>query len=225
MIIYYQKVITYIYILHDVNIILTFICFVVFYYIGYTDEIPYDLMVPSKKGDAVWWEGYTGQRVVIIDDFYGNLDIDTFKRIIDRYPLKVNVKNGSAQFLAERVYITSNTGWRNWWPTDLLSNKNNEPAILRRITVEKNFINVYQPANPPVIIINDQPIRSEGDIVADILAYNTGRRGDDPDDLVCHERIFDDDDDLLRDATNAMQRQNANVDWGFSTDINNDWNN
>lgn len=48
------------------------------------DEEPYDLMVPSKKADKLWFQNYTGQKVVIIDDFYGTIDIDTFKRLIDR---------------------------------------------------------------------------------------------------------------------------------------------
>lgn len=49
-----------------------------------SDEEPYDLMVPAKKGDPLWFQNYEGESVVIIDDFYGNIDIDTFKRMIDR---------------------------------------------------------------------------------------------------------------------------------------------
>lgn len=60
-----------------------------------------------------------------------------------RTPLEVELKNGSTQFLARRVYITSNAGWRTWWASDLLANKNNEGAIERRITVEKHFHDVY----------------------------------------------------------------------------------
>lgn len=57
----------------------------------------------------------------------------------------VNIKNGSGQFLARRVYITSNLGWENWWGTDLLANKNNRGAIERRITVNKIFDKVFIP--------------------------------------------------------------------------------
>lgn len=107
------------------------------------DEQPYYLMVPASKSIPLWFQDYVGQSVVIIDDFYGSIDIDFFKRLIDKYPLTVNLKNGSAQFLAKRVYVTSNVGWRNWWGAELLANKENESAIERRIFVNKIFTEKY----------------------------------------------------------------------------------
>lgn len=114
------------------------------------DEVPYYLMVPAK-GEPVWWQDYNGESVVIIDDFYGTIGLDYFKRLIDKYPMKINMKNGSAEFLARRVYITSNQGWRSWWGTDLLTNAQNEDAITRRITVDKHFGERYAavPVAPP----------------------------------------------------------------------------
>jgi len=129
------------------------------------DEEVYDLMVPNK-GQPLWWEGYCGQSVVVIDDFYGTIDIDYFKRMIDRYSFKVNMKNSSAEFLAKRVYVTSNIGWRNWWSGDLLSNKNNEDAIVRRITVDKYFDKKYVAGDEyvPVTMLNDRAIGDVGEI-------------------------------------------------------------
>lgn len=103
----------------------------------------YTLMVPKDTKTECWFEGYSGQPIVIIDDFYGTIDIDFFKRLIDKYPLTVNIKNASTQFLARRVYVTSNAGWRTWWATDLMKNKHNEQAIQRRITGEKYFDKQY----------------------------------------------------------------------------------
>lgn len=103
-------------------------------------EEPYYLMFPNVKGQPLWWQDYEGQSVVIIDDFYGTgIDIDYFKRMIDKYPFTVNLKNGSAQFLARQVYITSNVGWKNWWGAELLSNVENAHAIERRITSVQEF--------------------------------------------------------------------------------------
>lgn len=107
------------------------------------DEEPYMLMIPSNKNAPLWWQDYDGQSVVIIDDFYGTIDLNYFKLLIDKYPMKVNIKNGHAEFLAKRVYVTSNQGWRSWWGTDLLSNRENEAAIMRRITREKHFDTPY----------------------------------------------------------------------------------
>lgn len=144
-------------------------------------ERPYDLMVPGKN-QPLWWQGYTGQSVVIIDDFYGTIAIDEFKRLIDKWPVTVNVKNGDAQFLARRVYITSNIGWKNWWGNDLLKNKNDEWAIQRRITVNKTFDEVYVPPlvtdaieRGPVTMLNDltiddhMPVRSNAMLVGNAL--------------------------------------------------------
>lgn len=107
------------------------------------DEEPYYLMVPANKNNPVWFQDYVDQKCVIIDDFYGSIDIDFFKRLIDKYPCTVNVKNGHAQFFAHRVYVTSNTGWRNWWGPELLANKENEAAIVRRIHQERVFTEKY----------------------------------------------------------------------------------
>lgn len=55
-----------------------------------------------------WWEGYDAHENVIIDDFRG--DFCTFHellRILDRYEYRVEVKGGSRQLLAKRIWITS----------------------------------------------------------------------------------------------------------------------
>lgn len=57
-----------------------------------------------------WWDGYVGQKNVIVDDF--RKDFCTFHellRILDRYPLKVNVKGSSIwlQPTTTDIYITT----------------------------------------------------------------------------------------------------------------------
>jgi len=148
--------------------------------IGKGDEIPYDVLIP-KKGETLWFQDYTGQSVVIFDDFYGSIDIDTMKRLIDEYPVKVNMKNGHGEFLARRVYITSNIGWRNWWASDLLSNSNNENAIVRRITGEQHFTEVYNP-DAPVVMLNNQDINLGIGEIGDLACF------EDPADLPDYAR-------------------------------------
>lgn len=46
-------------------------------------EEPYDMMVPGK-GQKLWFQNYSGESVVIIDDFYGTISIDDMKRLIDK---------------------------------------------------------------------------------------------------------------------------------------------
>lgn len=63
---------------------------------------------------ALWFDGYDGQKQVVIDEFYGWISRDMLCRLVDRYPLHVQTKGGSAIFMAERIYITSNHP-PDWW--------------------------------------------------------------------------------------------------------------
>lgn len=69
------------------------------------------------KPRGPWWDGYAGQEVVIIDDFYGWIPFDEALRIADRYPLRVPFKGGYAKFVAKKVIFTSNKPWQEWWPS------------------------------------------------------------------------------------------------------------
>jgi len=75
----------------------------------------------------------------------------------------VNIKNGSAQLLARRVYITSNIGWENWWGSELLANKNDKGAIERRITENRKFDVIYMPDLPNTTNNNNTPVTWVGD--------------------------------------------------------------
>nr|QJI53602.1 MAG: replication associated protein [Circoviridae sp.] len=67
----------------------------------------------KPRGD--WWDGYTGEEAIIIDDFYGWLKFDDVLRICDRYPHQVPVKGGFVEFLGKLVIFTSNRKVRDWW--------------------------------------------------------------------------------------------------------------
>lgn len=62
-----------------------------------------------------WWDGYTNQETIIIDEFYGWLAFDLILRICDKYPLKVEVKGGMVQLLANTIIFTSNKDPKDWW--------------------------------------------------------------------------------------------------------------
>jgi len=129
------------------------------------DEEIYDMPVPSKNSPA-WFQGYEGQSVVIINDFYGTIDINMMKNMADEHQMLVPVKNGHAQFLARRIYITSNVGWKNWWGSDILAANNHMEAMQRRITVEKHFTDTYEERlneARQVTMLNDRPINQHID--------------------------------------------------------------
>lgn len=80
-----------------------------------------------------WWDGYFGERVVIFDDFCGSsLSFGDFKRVFDRYPLRVPVKGSSCELAATRFFITSNRDPRSWWKDEVT--QFDYAAIFGRIT-------------------------------------------------------------------------------------------
>lgn len=81
------------------------------------------------KPRGKWWDGYDGQEVVILDDFYGWIPFDEMLRIMDRYPLRVETKGGTVEFKARALYITSNKEPQHWYNEEF-----DLRALFRRIT-------------------------------------------------------------------------------------------
>lgn len=77
-----------------------------------------------------WFDGYTGQRVAIFDDFRGEIEFSRFLRVLDRYPERVPVKGSFAWFNPSVIFVTSNRQVDEWYqdlsPEDLA-------ALRRRI--------------------------------------------------------------------------------------------
>nr|WAE42669.1 MAG: replication associated protein [Cressdnaviricota sp.] len=69
-----------------------------------------------KMGTNKWWDGYCGHEDVIIDDY--RRDLCTFSellRLFDRYPMPVEVKGGTTQFVARRLFVTSPKSPSDTW--------------------------------------------------------------------------------------------------------------
>lgn len=66
--------------------------------------------------EKVWFDGYRGQSVILLDEFEGQIGYRQFLRIIDRYPIAMQVKGGHVWRLASRIYITSNRHPKDWYP-------------------------------------------------------------------------------------------------------------
>lgn len=89
------------------------------------EKYPDAYWLPQGK----WFCDYDNQDVVIIDEFYGWLPYSYMLRLLDRYPLLVETKGGSVQFIAKKIVITSNQDPREWY--DRL--KCSLPPLIRRI--------------------------------------------------------------------------------------------
>jgi len=64
-----------------------------------------------------WFDGYDGQKVALLDECgEGMMHYNILKCITDRYPYRVPVKGGSAAWMAETVFLTSNSMIHEWYP-------------------------------------------------------------------------------------------------------------
>lgn len=66
----------------------------------------------------LWFDGYTGEPVLIIDDYDGDIDYDKLLRILDGYKMQWPVKGGSIWAEWTTVVITSNKAPCNWYNRD-----------------------------------------------------------------------------------------------------------
>jgi len=84
------------------------------------------------KMNDKWWDGYTGQGTVIIDDYRPTLcPFNEILRILDRYPFRVQPKGGSIELSATVFVITTTSR-----PEVLWRSRTEEALdqLLRRIT-------------------------------------------------------------------------------------------
>lgn len=80
-----------------------------------------------SKPNGEWWDGYTGQTTLLLDDYYGGIQYSEFLKVLDRYPLQVPVKGGFVYAQYDRVIITSNKAPALWY------SKGMTPALARRL--------------------------------------------------------------------------------------------
>lgn len=113
--------------------------------------------LPQPQDKTVWWDGYTGQQTVVIDEFAGWISPQAFSRIIDWSPLTLPKKGGFVNFVAKQVIVTSNQDPQTWWPGLLYGM---ERRLRDATTVYMSVPFVYRPANGQV--------DTEGDIVGQI---------------------------------------------------------
>lgn len=93
----------------------------------------------AANGD--WFDGYTGQREVVFEEFYGNIKWNIFLKLLDTGTCLVPYKGGFAKFVAERIWITSNRPPSTWYKFEDPNNRYMEPkALFRRL----DYIDWYQ---------------------------------------------------------------------------------
>lgn len=87
-------------------------------------------------GDSttVWYDGYVGQSVLLIDDFYGQIKYHVMLNLLDIYPYRLAIKGGHTMANWNTVYITSNKEPGDWWKSAMGGFGVISPAFQRRLT-------------------------------------------------------------------------------------------
>ncbi len=81
-----------------------------------------------------WFDGYTGEQTLIMNDFSGGLPFTFFKQLLDQYPLRLNRKGKQMCPSAfKQIFITSNFAPKEWYSEQ--SRNVDVEAIHRRINV------------------------------------------------------------------------------------------
>lgn len=87
----------------------------------------------SKDGEK-WWDGYDAHENIILDDFRaGNMKLNYLLKVLDRYPMRVEVKGGYRQLLAKKIIITSIHSPDSCYNTEIDKLKEPIQQLIRRL--------------------------------------------------------------------------------------------
>lgn len=97
-------------------------------------------------GRSVWFDGYSGESCIVVDEFEQQMSYGLLLRLCDKYPLKLPVKGGFVECLATTVVLTSNSDPRSWY-------LGNVEALLRRASIT-HFPFRFSPPDPVTQSVN-----------------------------------------------------------------------
>lgn len=112
-------------------------------------EMDPDLYHFVKDSDNNWFDGYTGQKTILFNDFYGGIRYGLFLDLTDGYKFNIGVKGGFSWKMWNHVIITSNKHPSQWYSVGWTI------ALQRRITTIVHFDTVAGNILPSNLRVND----------------------------------------------------------------------
>lgn len=102
----------------------------------------YVCQAPSHKQSKMWFDGYEGQHILLLEDFEGNFCPFRFLlTLLDKYKMKVEIKGGHVWACWTTIVITTNTHPANWYHDIDVS------PLRRRLTTGGSEIRYMEPAS------------------------------------------------------------------------------
>lgn len=77
------------------------------------DQLPHDQIY--MKDGTQWWDGYSQQQCILIDDFDGKWPFRDFLRLLDRYPYRGQYKGGYVDINSPIIIITCEFAPDHFW--------------------------------------------------------------------------------------------------------------
>ena len=99
----------------------------------YAKHGPENCFTPIWNGSKWWFDGYSDQKILVINEFYGQCRTSILQELLDKYVRRWESKGGSVQSAWTHVYVTSNchpSSWYNGWES---IPHTVEQSIVRRI--------------------------------------------------------------------------------------------
>jgi len=87
-----------------------------------------------------WWDGYDGQENIVLDDIRSDwATYNQFLQLFDKYPMRIECKGGSRQFLGKKIWVTSPYDP----PAFFQLGEEAIDQLVRRVTLVKSFSVVH----------------------------------------------------------------------------------
>lgn len=117
----------------------------------------YFLSYQSRKQNpgTIWWDGYKFNKAVIMDDYHNWFPVATLLRVLDEYPLRLEIKGSTMWASFTELWITSNKFLDEWTDYDGLPIDHvHREALERRIhwilhIPERGKYEVLKQPHPP----------------------------------------------------------------------------
>jgi len=94
-----------------------------------------DIFVVNMGNSGLWWDGYTGQKAIMFEEFKGQVQLQKMLQILDPYPLRLEIKGGLIPGRFTVAFITSNYVPNKWYKNECGERDAEMAALNRRLDV------------------------------------------------------------------------------------------
>lgn len=95
-----------------------------------------DVYSPFYGNGGLWWDGYTDQKVVMLEEYRGQVQLQKLLQILDPYPLRLEVKGGAVPARYTLCFITSNAPPQDWYENKDGKRNLELNALYRRLGID-----------------------------------------------------------------------------------------